>query len=204
MIAIIDYGVGNINAFSNIYKKLNLNYIVASQTEHLIGISKIILPGVGAFDHAMTKFLESEMKPALDELVLYKKVPVLGICVGMQMLAQSSEEGLLPGLGWIDGTVKKLTSSSTNDSIRLPHMGWNKVLLKKEHALFKDLDQEARFYFLHSYYFECTDPAHILATSEYGASFASVIHKNNIFGIQCHPEKSHDNGITYLKNFGEL
>lgn len=203
MIAIIDYGVGNIKAFANVYKRLNLDYKIVSTVEQFSDLTKIILPGVGSFDHAMSKLQDSGMRESLDYFVLEKKIPVLGICVGMQMLANSSEEGTLPGLGWISGTVKKFKFDHLNP-MPLPHMGWNQVRFKKKNQLFNELEIDARFYFLHSYYFECDEPENVIGASEYGFNFDSIVNKDNIYGIQCHPEKSHGNGMIILKNFGAL
>ncbi len=203
MIAIIDYGVGNIKAFTNVYKNLNIPFKVAKSNNNLINITKIILPGVGSFDHAMQSLQDSGMREKLDELVLDKKIPVIGICVGMQMLAKSSYEGKLPGLGWIDAVVKKFDDVQYNN-IPLPHMGWNSIKTNQNNQLLYKLAMNPRFYFLHSYYFECNNSNDIIATTKYGIFFTSVVNHRNIYGIQCHPEKSHHNGITLLKNFGEL
>lgn len=203
MIAIIDYGVGNIKAFANVYKNLNIPFKVAKSNNNLIDITKIILPGVGSFDHAMQSLQDSGMREKLDELVLDKKIPVIGICVGMQMLANSSDEGKLPGLGWINAVVKKFDYSQQNN-MPLPHMGWNSIKTNRKNQLLCNLEVNPRFYFLHSYYFECNNGNDIIATTNYGVFFTSVVNHENIYGIQCHPEKSHHNGITLLKNFGEL
>ena len=203
MIAIIDYGVGNIKAFSNIYKNLNIEYKIAKNINDFENVSKLILPGVGSFDHAMTSLQNSGMKEKLDELVLEKKLPVIGICVGMQMLAKSSEEGLLQGLGWIDGIVKKFDKSKINNG-PLPHMGWNTLNIQKKNKIFENLEENPRYYFLHSYYFECNNKEDVIATATYGEKFDCMVNHKNIYGIQCHPEKSHHNGIKLLKNFGEI
>jgi len=200
MIGIIDYGVGNLKAFAHVYKRLNIDYKIVSNHEELDNITKIILPGVGSFDHAMLKLNHSGLKEKLEECVLVQNIPVLGVCIGMQMLADSSDEGTMPGLGWIKGTVKKMKCSGAP----LPHMGWNQLMFSKKHPLFDDLDQTARFYFLHSYYFESDDPEHNLAFSHYYNNFTSMVNRGNIYGIQCHPEKSHYNGVTLLKNFAGL
>lgn len=204
MIVIIDYGVGNIRAFTNIYKQLDIRIKIVQKAEQLQGVTKIILPGVGAFDYAMERLEKSGMRSRLDELVLIEKVPVLGICVGMQMLANSSDEGILPGLGWIDGVVKKFDTSKIRQTTQLPHMGWNDVMSTEINPLFKGLEQGARFYFLHSYFFECKNAEDSIATAQYGARFTCAVKHSNIFGIQCHPEKSHDSGIQVLKNFANL
>lgn len=207
MIAIVEYGLGNIKAFSNIYNKLDIPHFFAKSPADLEKASKIILPGVGAFDYAMEKLNSSGLRETLDRRVLKEKVPVIGICVGMQMMANSSEEGRLAGLGWISGKVKKFSGDSEANSkerFPLPHMGWNSLTLETKDPIFKDLDAEPRFYFLHSYYFECADPADLIASAEYGQKYACIVKKENIYGVQCHPEKSHHNGVSLLKNFASL
>ena len=203
MIGIIDYGVGNIKAFANIYKNLNIPFKIVKDISGFENITKLILPGVGSFDHAMTSLENSGMREKLDELVLEKKIPVIGICVGMQMLAKSSEEGTLNGLGWIDGIVKKFDKSKIKNA-PLPHMGWNNLIMEKKNKIFGNLEENPRYYFLHSYYFECENKEDVIATATYGEKFDCMINHKNIYGIQCHPEKSHHNGMQLLKNFGEL
>lgn len=203
MIAIINYGVGNIKAFANIYKNLSIPYKIAETAEDLSDATKIILPGVGSFDHAMLSLHRSGMREKLDELVLEKKLPTIGICVGMQMLAKRSDEGIEAGLGWIDGVVKKFDQTKITYG-PLPHMGWNNLNIKKQNKILDNLESDPRFYFLHSYYFECENQHDILAKATYGEEFACIVNHENIYGIQCHPEKSHHNGMKLLKNFGEL
>lgn len=204
MITIIDYGLGNVLAFVNVYKRLNLPVSLARTAEELAGADKLILPGVGAFDHAIERLERSGMRQAVEEMVLVKRLPILGICVGMQMLAHSSEEGKQLGLGWIEGTVKKFDLSRIPHGINLPHMGWNDVEPVGTDCLFNSLERDARFYFLHSYYFECREPANVLAVTDYGVKFTCAVRHENIYGVQFHPEKSHHFGIQLLKNFGEL
>jgi len=203
VIGIIDYGVGNIKAFANIYKNLNIPFKIVKDISEFENITKLILPGVGSFDHAMISLQNSGMREKLDELVLEKETPVIGICVGMQMLAKSSEEGALNGLGWIDGIVKKFNKSKIKNA-PLPHMGWNNLKIEKENKIFENLEENPRYYFLHSYYFECDNKEAVIATATYGEKFDCMINHKNIYGIQCHPEKSHHNGMQLLKNFGEL
>lgn len=204
MIVIVNYGSGNIQAIANIYKELNIEYRVASTAEELANAEKLILPGVGAFDKTMSCLIDSGLKQQLDELVLVKKVPVLGICVGMQIMSNSSEEGELPGLGWIDGKVKKFDISKIKHKPHLPHMGWNSIKPTLKHPILEGIEEEKGFYFIHTYYFSCSDPENMLTSTEYGGEFSSAVYKENIFGAQFHPEKSHSNGIRLLKNFANL
>jgi len=204
MITIIDYGVGNINAFINVYKRLDIHTKVAKTSADLKGAEKLILPGVGHFDHAMDQLCKSGMRDNLNELVLAQKIPIIGICVGMQMMANFSEEGAHEGLKWIDASVKKFDSSKIKQVPRLPHMGWNDAFPLVQHPLFKGLEEEALFYFLHSYYFECNSPHDVLAISDYGGRFTCAAFHDNIYGIQFHPEKSHKYGERLLYNFANL
>ncbi|UEQ78725.1 imidazole glycerol phosphate synthase subunit HisH [Chryseobacterium arthrosphaerae] len=204
MITLIDYGVGNINAFVNVYKRVDVPVKIAKTKEDLEGAQKLILPGVGHFDHAMTQLNNSGMRDKLDDLVLNHKVPVIGICVGMQMMANNSDEGNMEGLKWIDATVKKFDESKINQVTRLPHMGWNDVKPIKDIELFKGLEDNSIFYFLHTYYFQCNNAEDIMAVTEYGGEFASAAHHENKYGIQFHPEKSHHYGEILLHNFAKL
>lgn len=202
MIKIIDYGLGNIHAFANTYKKLNIPCSIASTANDLETASKIILPGVGSFDYAMDKLNNSGMRNCLDEQVTVRKKPVLGICVGMQMMASNSDEGTAQGLGWIDASVKKFDANS-NSSMLLPHMGWNDITPIGNSDLFSEIESP-KFYFLHSYYFCPNRPDDTLATTEYFGKFTSAVSSNNIYGVQFHPEKSHHWGTQLLKNFAEI
>lgn len=204
MITIIDYGVGNIKAFYNIFNKISVEVKIAQKPADLLNSSKLILPGVGHFDYAMKRFTESGMLNIVNEMVLNENLPILGICVGMQMLANSSEEGNLPGLGWIDARVNKIDSNLLAQTTRLPHMGWNSIVVKKSNPLLNNLDSNSRFYFLHSYYFDSFNEADSIATSNYGKEFTSVVNHKNIYGVQFHPEKSHHYGIQLLKNFANI
>ena len=204
MIAIIDYGLGNVKAFANVYKRLNIPVSIARQAGDFQTADKIILPGVGAFDYAMTLLEKSGMKEQLTELVIEHQVPVLGICVGMQMLAASSEEGKLPGLGWIDGEVKKFKLSSAASTMRIPHMGWNNINPVKTGGLMDGLDHNSKFYFLHSYYFKARCPENVIAITDYDGEFTCAVGSKNIYGVQFHPEKSHGWGVRLLENFSRL
>lgn len=204
MITIVDYGLGNIQAFLNVYKRLNLEARTARNAGELAGAAKLIVPGVGAFDHAMQRLEQSGMRDTLDDLVLRQRVPVLGVCVGMQMLARCSDEGRLPGLGWINGRVKSFGSRELSKRLPVPHMGWNDVRPEVGSRLFEGLEAEARFYFLHSFFFDCATREDELAVSHYGADFSSAVQHENVFGVQFHPEKSHHFGTQLLKNFAGL
>jgi glutamine amidotransferase len=204
MIVIIDYGLGNIRAFVNVYERLNLKTKIAHSAEDIKGATKIILPGVGAFDYAMSQLNASGMRDELEKQVLHNNVPVIGICVGMQMLANSSDEGMLPGLGWIDGNVKLFDINTIPYKTRLPHMGWNTIETVKDNVLLSGFNSQSRFYFLHSYYFVCNNPSDTISTTEYGITYASAVNHKNIYGIQFHPEKSHSNGVQLLHNFAIL
>jgi imidazole glycerol-phosphate synthase subunit HisH len=204
MIRIVDYGVGNIQAFMTMFKRLGIEAARARTADELAGASRLILPGVGAFDTAMTLLEKSGMRQRLDEMVLNERVPVLGICVGMQMLAGGSDEGKLPGLNWVPGRVRSFEAQPQCRDLPMPHMGWNDLQVRAGHKLFTDFEPEPRFYFLHSYYFDAEDKADVAATAEYGLNFDCIVSRGHIHGVQCHPEKSHHFGAQLLKNFASL
>lgn len=204
MIALIDYGVGNVQAFLNMFKRLGLEACRATTPEQLEQASHLILPGVGAFDHAMSQLQQSGLRPTLETLVLERKMPVLGICVGMQMLASGSDEGVLPGLNWVPGRVRAFAQHPGLQNLPMPHMGWNDVRCRYGHPLCRGFEATPRFYFLHSYYFDAADKTDVVGTAEYGIDFDCIISRGNVHGIQCHPEKSHHYGAQFLKNFAEL
>ena len=209
MISIIDYGLGNVCAFLNMFKRMNIPAKAVRTAAELSDASRIVLPGVGAFDHAMALLDESGMRQALEEKVIGHKVPVVGICVGMQILADTSEEGTRRGLGWVPGTVCNFRSMPTLDDLPLPHMGWNDVVPTtgdggETGGLFAGLESAARFYFLHSFYYEPADPTDVAAIATYGSPFACAVRRDNVWGVQFHPEKSHHFGAMLLKNFAEL
>jgi glutamine amidotransferase len=204
MITIINYGCGNIKAIQNVFHKLSIQTKVATTIGDLEGAEKLVLPGVGAFDYAMQKLMDSGMFEKINELVLINKIPVIGICLGVQLMANSSEEGKLAGLGWVDATVKRFDESKLSSKVHLPHMGWNDVNPVKNSPLFKDLENDAKFYFLHSYYIDSHNPEQILAKSDYAGDFVCAVHKENIYGVQFHPEKSHQYGVKLLENFATL
>jgi glutamine amidotransferase len=204
MIKIVNYGSGNIQAILNIYKRLNIECQVANTPDELLNAKKIILPGVGAFDETMRELLKSGFKESLDQMVLKQHTPIIGVCVGMQILGNKSEEGTLSGLGYIDGEAKKFDTKTFTQKPFLPHLGWNSISIQKNHQIFNSIDFERGFYFLHTYYFECNSEANVLAKTNYGIEFSSAVINANIFGIQFHPEKSHSNGEQLFKNFAEI
>lgn len=203
MITIIDYGLGNVQAFLNTYKYLGIPVKSAKSVSDLKDASHIILPGVGSFDQAITLFENSGMKSEVEKMVIENEVPILGICVGMQILANYSEEGSLKGLGWIDGNIKKIKIDETKQ-FPLPHMGWNDIHIKKSSELFFGLELNSSFYFLHSFYFDCFDSSHEVAEVFYGDKMTCAVKKDNIYGVQFHPEKSHNCGTQLLKNFSNI
>lgn len=204
MITLIDYGVGNIFAFQNVYKRLDIPTKIAKTPADLEDAQKLILPGVGAFDYAMAQLNSSGMRQKLDELVLDKKIPIIGICVGMQMMGNRSDEGTSEGLKWIDADIIKFDENLIQQRTKLPHMGWNDVNPIEGHPLFEGLEQEAIFYFLHSFYFKCKNAVDSIAISDYGIPFTSAVNAKNVYGIQFHPEKSHQYGEKLLHNFAKL
>ena len=201
MISILNYGIGNISAFSNLFDRLNVPFNIVSTKSELLKSQKILFPGVGSFDNSMSKLNNSGLRNSLEDLVIKKKVPILGVCVGMQMFAENSEEGNLEGLGWFNANVRKF---NTSPNILVPHMGWNNISIQKNHIITNDLSQESFFYFLHSYYFSCKNTQDIVCNTTYGSEFSSIVNKNNITGVQFHPEKSHSAGQILLSNFASF
>lgn len=203
MIGIVDYTLGNVKAFGNVYTELGIPCKLLKHPEDFREVSGIILPGVGAFDEAMRRLEDSGMRAPLEDAVLGRNVPVLGVCVGMQMLARRSEEGTAPGLGWIPAEVVRFRPPASG-SMQIPHMGWNAVTPAVAAGLFDSLESESRFYFLHSYYMECQRDDLVLARAFYGRPFTCSVWYRNIYGVQFHPEKSHRAGTQLLKNFSRL
>ncbi len=201
MIAIVDYGSGNVAAIADVFKRLKVPHKITRDHSELREADRYILPGVGAFDTTMRTLKESGLVGLLNEEVKDRGKKILGICVGMQILGDSSEEGVLPGLGWIPGHIRRIDTSAIQEQTKLPHMGWNSIVLKRQSPLFEGVDLARGFYFLHSYYFDATVPASVLATVDYGGELPCCVASSNVFGMQFHPEKSHANGVAVCQNF---
>lgn len=205
MIVILDYGLGNVGSILNIVRKAGGDAVVSSNRKDLEHASAIILPGVGSFDNAITKLDKLGLVTLLNELVQEKKIPFLGICLGMQLLLESSEEGKKKGFGWIEGRVMKFNMSKVNNkNLKIPHMGWNEIKYYGDSFFFKTSLRKERYYFVHSYHVECTNQENILATCNHGHEFACAINKENIYGVQFHPEKSHSFGVSFFRRFIEI
>lgn len=203
MITIVDYGLGNLGSIFNMLKKLNVKSEIVSDPDKIEKATKILLPGVGAFDAAMKKINERDLLDVLNQKAKVGKVPFLGICLGMQLLTEGSEEGILPGLSYIKGQTKKFSFNVS--SLKIPHMGWNVVNFKNKSPLTQGMEnEEQRFYFVHSYYVKCTNPENVIGQTHYGFDYDCAIQSDNVFGVQFHPEKSHRFGMKLLKNFADL
>jgi len=204
MITIVDYGMGNLGSVKNMLKKIGETSIISSEKEDIENATKLLLPGVGSFDNAIKNLQELDLIEIIRKKVLLDKTPIMGICLGMQLLTKGSEEGKLEGFGFIDAYAKKFDFSSIKNSLSVPHMGWNKINLVKESHLYKDNDDKnRRFYFVHSYAVICKDKNDILSTTDYGYTFVSSFERDNIIGCQFHPEKSHKYGMKLFKKFVE-
>lgn len=203
MITIVNYGMGNLGSVQNMFKRIGVASEVASDVKKIETAAKLLLPGVGAFDTAMEKIEASGMMDALNRKALEEKIPVLGICLGMQLLTESSEEGVRKGLGWIKGKTISF-KNRISDSLKIPHMGWNLIQPVKASRLLADLPEIPKFYFVHSFYVHADETESVLAVTEYGIKFHSVVQQGNIFGAQFHPEKSHKFGMKLLENFANL
>ena len=203
MIGILDYGVGNVGAYLKIFHSQNISVMPIRSAKDFDLVDKIILPGVGAFDSSMMKLNDSGLRETLDEMVLNQNKPLLAVCIGMHMLGNQSEEGSLPGLGYIAGVTKALPRIVNNNALMLPHMGWNEIGILRDDDLWTGINTREGFYFLHSYAFspDCVEAT--IGTSDYGISFACAVKSSNIYGFQFHPEKSLSNGLRFLRNFAE-
>jgi len=207
VISIIDYGLGNLGSVKNILKHIGVESKIISTPDELLKANKIILPGVGSWDNGVEKLHESGLLDILNARVLKDKVPVLGICLGMQLLLESSEEGALPGLNWISGKVKRFDFANKKLkglNLKIPHMGWNIIEINKASSLTNDFVGETRFYFVHSYHAVVNHKDDILMSCNYGYPFTCAIQKDNIWGVQFHPEKSHKFGMALMKKFAEI
>lgn len=201
MIAIVNYGIGNLDSVARAFRKCEAEALIATAPDQVEHADRIVLPGVGSFAKAM-RFLDgSGLRSVLERKVLEEKTPLLGICLGFQMLTNHSEEGDAAGLGWIQGETLRFRFPEEGNSLKTPHLGWNDLERKKPSPLLEGIAPDACFYFAHSYCVVCEDQDAVLATTRYGYDFVSVIHRDNIFGTQFHPEKSHANGLQLLRNF---
>ena len=203
MITIINYGMGNLGSVLNMFKYIGVAARISGDPKVIETSEKLLLPGVGAFDPAMKKLNESGLRDILDKRVLQHNVPVLGICLGMQLLTRRSEEGEMEGLGWIDGQTHKFKFEKPS-GLKIPHMGWNNIHLEGENVLFRKNEELHRFYFVHSYYVKANNRGDVLATTHHGIDFDSVVRYKNIYGAQFHPEKSHSFGMRFLENFAKI
>lgn len=201
-VVIADYGVGNLGSLANIIKKVGGKSEICSDPDRIGAADKLILPGVGAFDHGMRCLDRSGLRQPLEQAALRRGVPVLGICLGMQLMLSRSEEGQLPGLGWIEGSVTRFQGGA--GSPRVPHMGWNAARPVRDNPLLPDGHAPQRFYFVHSYKAECARPQDVMAVTDYGVEFCSAFARDNIYGVQFHPEKSHLFGMDLFKRFLQL
>lgn len=203
MIVIIDYGMGNVGSVLNMLRKIGVPAAISSERRIIADANKLILPGVGAFDRGMTLLRELDLIDLLNEKVLERKTPVLGVCLGMQLLSRRSEEGDLPGLGWIAADTIRFRFDAGDRSCKVPHMGWNSVQRTKCDAILGTFEEVPKFYFVHSYHVVCDNESDVLARSVHGFSFTAAVQRNNVYGTQFHPEKSHRFGMSLLSNFAK-
>jgi glutamine amidotransferase len=202
MITIVNYGMGNLGSMLNMFKRIGVKADIESDPAVIRLAEKLVLPGVGAFDAAMTCInTVPGLREVLDHKALVEYTPVLGVCLGMQLFTRSSEEGTLPGLGWIPSVTTRFPKQA---GLKVPHMGWNVALPNTSSPLIEKVGVEPRYYFVHSYYVQVDKPEHSLMRTHYGIDFDSAIGRDNIYGVQFHPEKSHRFGMQILKNFAEL
>ncbi len=202
MITIIDYGMGNLGSVLNMFKKIRVVSKITSDLKEIKYAKKLLLPGVGSFDKAMQKIRNSGIKDVLDNKVILEKTPILGICLGMQLLTNSSEEGDEKGLGYINASAKKFIFN--DNKMKVPHMGWNIVKKSTPSLLTHDFEEESRFYFVHSYYVEVENQENSILKTKYGLEFDSAIQNKNVYGAQFHPEKSHKFGMKLFENFAKI
>lgn len=203
MIVIVDYGMGNLGSIKNMLKKAGFPSVITNDAREIEQAEKIILPGVGAFDTGMRSLQKNGLIPLLNHKAMVEKVPVLGLCLGAQLITNSSEEGKLRGLGWVNGESVRFhfENLENNQTLKIPHMGWNVLQIVQNHPYLESLPEDQRFYFVHSYYLICKDQKDVIANTTYGYPFASIIGHDNVVGMQFHPEKSHKFGLQVLRNF---
>lgn len=199
MITVVDYGMGNVGSIKNMLKYIGKESTITSDPDKIYKASKLILPGVGSFDIAMRNIEKHNLLEVLNLKALKDKIPILGICLGMQILTNDSEEGISKGLGWINANTKKFKLNETK--FKIPHMGWNTVKVANENLLSKQFHTDTRFYFVHSYFVKVNDEKNSILKTQYHINFDSAINNDNIYGVQFHPEKSHKNGMQLFKNF---
>ena len=201
MIIVIDYGMGNSGSILNMFVHVGAHAILSNKSAEIAAAEKLVLPGVGAFDKGMDQLHRFGLVNLLTERVMAEQTPILGICLGMQLFAESSEEGERPGLGWIGGRTVRFRFDGAEKQLPIPHMGWNTLAPRRDHPILADLDESSRFYFVHSYHVQCTDPNHVLAETRYGTTFVSAVAKGSILGVQFHPEKSLRWGMQLFRRF---
>ena len=203
MIVILAYNMGNVGSVLNMIKKIGYDAKITNNKEEILNAEKIIIPGVGSYNNGIENLKDLNLIDILNKKIMIDKIPVLGICLGMQLMAEGSEEGALSGLGWIKGKFVRFNNNLSN-TLKVPHMGWNFINIKKQSKILYNLPENPRFYFVHSYYALPENNEDILTTTNYGHEFVSSFEKDNIIGVQFHPEKSHKFGMSILKNFIEL
>ncbi|MBI5323742.1 MAG: imidazole glycerol phosphate synthase subunit HisH [Ignavibacteriae bacterium] len=201
MVVILDYGIGNLGSIQNMLKRINVESMISSEEKVIDFAERLIIPGIGAFDNGMRKLNEFGLIPVLEKKAIKDKIPVLGICLGMQLFTESSEEGVSSGLGWIKGRTVKFKFDGENNKLKIPQMGWNTIEIKKPGALLDDLPGEKKFYFVHSFHVVTEAEPDSHCTTNYGYDFTSMFQYGNLYGVQFHPEKSHKYGMKLLKNF---
>ncbi len=202
MIIIIDYGMGNLRSVQKAFERINVPVRISNNPDEILKAEKLVLPGVGHFEQGVKNLKDRGLFTSLNEGVLKNKIPIIGICLGMQLMTDFSEEGNCNGFGWIKGKTKKF--SFRDNGLKIPHMGWNNLSIVNTDSIFESITSDNFFYFVHSYFISCEDKNNILAETNYGNKFVSSFQKENIFGCQFHPEKSHDAGLQILKNFADL
>lgn len=202
MIVIVDYGMGNLRSVQKAFERINIKARISEDKSDILNAEKLLLPGVGHFEKGINNLKEKKLFNSLNEAVLEKKIPILGICLGMQLMTEFSEEGNVEGFGWIKAKTKKF--SFKNNNLKIPHMGWNNLLIKNKNQLFITINHDNFFYFVHSYYVSCDNEEDVQAETNYGTKFVSSFQKENIYGCQFHPEKSHDAGLQVLMNFANV